>query len=99
MLLTNVVDAYLAKQRSLGMRFESAEILLRQFCRAIGNRDIAEVTPRGGSRVSPRPRPAQCDLDAAIQGLKRPLPIRASLELAGRGSDRAGHHRRSRWRR
>jgi integrase len=45
MMLTNVVDAYLAKQRSLGMRFESAEILLRQFCRAMGNRDIAEVTP------------------------------------------------------
>src|SRR5215470_3470096 len=45
MMLTNVVDAYLAKQRSLGMRFESAEVLLRRFCRAMGNRDIGEVTP------------------------------------------------------
>jgi integrase/recombinase XerD len=45
MMLTNVVDAYLAKQRSLGMRFESAEALLRRFCRAMGNRDIGEVTP------------------------------------------------------
>ena len=45
MMLTHVVDAYLAKQRSLGMRFESAEVLLRRFCRAMGNRDIGEVTP------------------------------------------------------
>jgi integrase/recombinase XerD len=45
MMLTNVVDAYLAKQRSLGMRFESAEVMLRRFCRAMGNRDIGEVTP------------------------------------------------------
>jgi integrase/recombinase XerD len=45
MMLTNVVDAYLAKQRSLGMRFESAGVLLRRFCRAMGNRDIGEVTP------------------------------------------------------
>jgi integrase/recombinase XerD len=45
MMLTNVVDAYLAKQRSLGMRFESAEVLLRSFCRAMGSRDIGEVTP------------------------------------------------------
>ena len=44
MMLTNVVDAYLAKQRSLGMRFESAGVLLRGFCRVIGNRDIGEVT-------------------------------------------------------
>ena len=45
MMLTHVVDAYLAKQRSLGARFESAEVLLRRFCRAMGNRDIGEVTP------------------------------------------------------
>ncbi len=44
MMLTHVVDAYLAKQRSLGARFESAEVL-RRFCRAMGNRDIGEVTP------------------------------------------------------
>ncbi|TWB85983.1 site-specific recombinase XerD [Bradyrhizobium macuxiense] len=45
MMLTHVVDAYLAKQRSLGARFESAEVLLRRFCRAMSNRDIGEVTP------------------------------------------------------
>ncbi|MGY8685248.1 hypothetical protein Q2941_47060 [Bradyrhizobium sp. UFLA05-153] len=45
MMLTHVVDAYLAKQRSLGARFESAEVLLRRFCRAMGDRDIGEVTP------------------------------------------------------
>lgn len=44
MMLTHVVDAYLAKQRSLGKRFESAEALLRRFCRAMGDRDIEEVT-------------------------------------------------------
>src|SRR5262249_6459413 len=45
MMLTDVVDGYLAKQRSLGMRFDSAGVLLRGFCRAMGNRDIGEVTP------------------------------------------------------
>jgi len=29
MMLADVIDAYLIKQRSLGMRFESAEQLLR----------------------------------------------------------------------
>jgi integrase/recombinase XerD len=45
MMLINVVDAYLARQRSLGMRFESAAHLLRRFCRAMGNPEIAKVTP------------------------------------------------------
>ena len=45
MMLTDVVDAYLAKQRSLGMRFDSAGVLLRGFCRAMSNRDLREVTP------------------------------------------------------
>lgn len=44
MMLGNVVDAYLAKKRSMGVRFESTEVLLRGFCRAMGNRDIEEVT-------------------------------------------------------
>jgi integrase/recombinase XerD len=44
MMLTTVIDAYVAKQRSLGMRFESGDVVLRRFCRAIGNRDIGEVT-------------------------------------------------------
>ncbi|WP_247293821.1 hypothetical protein [Bradyrhizobium sp. 87] len=44
MMLTHVVDAYLAKQPSLGARFDSTEVLLRRFCRAMGNRDISEVT-------------------------------------------------------
>lgn len=45
MMLTDVVDNYLAKQRSLGMRFESAEVLLRRFCRVMGNSEIGEITP------------------------------------------------------
>lgn len=45
MMLTDVVDAYLVKQRSLGMRFESAEVLLRRFCRVMGNPEINMITP------------------------------------------------------
>lgn len=45
MMLADVIDNYLAKQRSLGMRFESAEVLLRRFCRVMDNRDISEITP------------------------------------------------------
>ena len=45
MRMADVVDAYLTRQRSLGMRFESAGQLLRRFSRAIGDRPIQEVTP------------------------------------------------------
>lgn len=45
MTLTDVVDAYLTRQRSLGMRFESAGHLLRRFNRTMGDRKIDEVTP------------------------------------------------------
>ena len=45
MRLVDVVDAYLMRQRSLGMRFESAGQLLRRFSRAMGDRRIQEVTP------------------------------------------------------
>ena len=37
MKVADVVDAYLIRQRSLGMRFESAGKILRQFSRMIGN--------------------------------------------------------------
>jgi len=47
MKVTDVVDAYLIRQRSLGMRFESAGKILRQFSRMIGNPNIDEVTPEG----------------------------------------------------
>lgn len=46
MKLEDVVDAYLSRQRSLGMRFESAGQLLCQFSRAMGNPKIGEVTPQ-----------------------------------------------------
>ncbi len=49
-MLTDVVDAYLTRQRSLGMRFESAERILRQFCRVMGNPEIGEVTPEAVAR-------------------------------------------------
>ncbi len=45
MKLANVIDAYVARQRSLGMRFESADRLLHRFNRVVGDRHIREVTP------------------------------------------------------
>ncbi len=45
MNVTDVVDAYLIRQRSLGMRFEGAGRMLHQFSRVIGNPAIDEVTP------------------------------------------------------
>ena len=44
-MLADVIDAYLTRQRSLGMRFDSAGQLLRRYGRAIGERPIQEVTP------------------------------------------------------
>jgi len=44
-MLADVIDAYLTRQRSLGMRFDSAGQLLRRFGRAIGERPIQDVTP------------------------------------------------------
>ena len=44
-MLADVIDAYLTRQRSLGMRFNSAGQLLHRFGRAIGERPIQEVTP------------------------------------------------------
>jgi Phage integrase family len=44
-MLADVIEAYLTRQRSLGMRFDSAGQLLRRFGRAIGERPIQEVTP------------------------------------------------------
>jgi integrase/recombinase XerD len=45
MKVTDVVDAYLTRQRSLGMRFEGAGRMLHRFSRVTGNPDIDEVTP------------------------------------------------------
>lgn len=45
MMLIDVIDNYLAQKRSLGMRFESPEGLLRRFCRVTGNPEIREITP------------------------------------------------------
>jgi len=45
MMLADVIDAYLTRQRSLGMRFDSAGRLLHRFGRAMGERPIKEVTP------------------------------------------------------
>jgi integrase/recombinase XerD len=44
MTVTDVVDSYLARQRSLGMRFKSAGHLLRRFSRAMGASEVTEVT-------------------------------------------------------
>ena len=45
MRLADIVDAYLNRQRSLGMRFDSAGQLLRRFSREVGDRQIQEITP------------------------------------------------------
>ena len=45
MNMAELVEAYLVRQRSLGMRFDSAERLLHRFCRALGNPEIGKVTP------------------------------------------------------
>jgi integrase/recombinase XerD len=45
MMLADVIDAYLTRQRSLGMRFDSAGQLLHRFGREMGDRPIGEVTP------------------------------------------------------
>lgn len=41
----DVIEAYLARQRSLGMLFNSADRLLHRFGRAVGDCEIQEVTP------------------------------------------------------
>lgn len=46
MNLIDVINAYVALQQSLGMRFESAHRLLRQFGRRMGNIRIDEVRPQ-----------------------------------------------------
>lgn len=43
MTLTEVIDAYVTLQQSLGMHFEAARKLLRQFSREMGNPDIDKV--------------------------------------------------------
>src|SRR6516164_8879879 len=43
MLLSEVIDAYVLLQQSLGKRFQSARTLLRRFSREMGNPDIQEV--------------------------------------------------------
>jgi integrase/recombinase XerD len=47
MMVSDVIEAYLTRQRSLGMRFESAGELLHRFGRAVGERPIEEVTAWG----------------------------------------------------
>jgi hypothetical protein len=72
MNMVELVEAYLARQRSLGMRFDSAERLLHRFCRALGNPTAslnlhdgllthlsAARTPRQSVRQSPREADAQ----------------------------------------
>lgn len=44
MMVADVIEAYLTRQRSLGMRFDSAGELLHRFGRAMGERPIEEVT-------------------------------------------------------
>jgi integrase len=45
MRLSEVIDAYIAMKTSLGMSFDSARTLLRQFSRELGNPTIGEVQP------------------------------------------------------
>ena len=52
MIVTDVIEAYLTRQRSLGMRFESAGELLHRFGRTMGERPIQEVTAERSSTSS-----------------------------------------------
>ena len=45
MRLSEVIDAYVAVKTSLGLSFDTARRLLRQFSREIGNPPIREVQP------------------------------------------------------
>ena len=45
MRLSEVIDAYIAMKTSLGMSFDSARTLLKQFSRELGNPTIGEVQP------------------------------------------------------
>lgn len=44
MIMTDVVDAYLIRQRSLGMRFETAGQILHRFSRVMGDPNIDDIT-------------------------------------------------------
>ena len=76
MRLADVVDAYLTRQRSLGMRFESAEQLLRRFSRAMGDRPIQEVTSEAVLDFLNGNGDADGDMDAEVQGADRPIQVR-----------------------
>ena len=45
MRVADIVEAYVTRQRSLGMRFDSAGSLLRRFSREVGDPQIQEITP------------------------------------------------------
>jgi integrase/recombinase XerD len=45
MTLVELVTSYLTVKRAAGMRFDSEASLLQAFCRAMGDIEIAEVTP------------------------------------------------------
>ena len=46
MRLRNLVEAYIAYKRSLGMSFVSDAAVLRSFCRAMGDTSVEAVTPQ-----------------------------------------------------
>jgi integrase/recombinase XerD len=45
MTLRVLIECYVTFKQSLGLSFRSEAQVLRAFCRMIGDRDIAEVTP------------------------------------------------------
>ena len=46
MMLAELVTSYITLKRAAGMRFDSEVVLLKSFCRAMGNIEITEVDPR-----------------------------------------------------
>ena len=46
MKLATVVTAYITVKRAAGMRFTSEVSVLKAFCRAMGDTELAEVTPQ-----------------------------------------------------
>jgi hypothetical protein len=58
--LREVVEAYIAFKRALGVRLESEARALRAFCRGVGDTDVQDVKPTAVLTMSYKPPVAEC---------------------------------------
>ena len=77
MKLSEVIDAYIAMKTSLGMSFDSARRLLRQFSREIGNPTIGEVQAEAVAAFLRGRGGPERHMGAEVQDTIRLLQIRA----------------------